>query len=172
MADPPKSQMKTVPAAAATATLGSTTTTGSAPQQAVHPPESKMMTVSAVARLMPSPPARVDSRNAKSAEPAGRGAGQGRQGGVNGKEADRLAGQQLSGGQASGARAAQAGRQQLAPPSPQPTHPGLPTGCVEVLHGLMPLVGGGGAVQALVLEALEPHVVCMAAGNIKGIQGK
>jgi hypothetical protein len=36
----------------------------------------------------------------------------------------------------------------------------------------MPLVGGGGAVQALVLEALEPHVVCMAAGNIKGIQGK
>ena len=28
-----------------------------------------MMTVSAVARLMPSPPARVDSRNAKSLEP-------------------------------------------------------------------------------------------------------
>lgn len=31
--------------------------------------ESKMMTVSAVARLMPSPPARVDSRNAKSVLP-------------------------------------------------------------------------------------------------------
>lgn len=39
-------------------------------------PESKMMTVSAVARLMPSPPARVDSRKAKSWEPA-----RGRQGG-------------------------------------------------------------------------------------------
>ena len=33
-------------------------------------PESKMMTVSAVARLMPRPPARVESRNAKSGEPA------------------------------------------------------------------------------------------------------
>ena len=31
--------------------------------------ESKMMTVSAVARLMPRPPARVDSRNAKSVDP-------------------------------------------------------------------------------------------------------
>lgn len=31
--------------------------------------ESKMMTVSAVARLMPKPPARVLSRNAKSVDP-------------------------------------------------------------------------------------------------------
>lgn len=47
---------------------------------ALFSPESKMMTVSAVARLMPRPPARVDSRKAKSAEPAGRHRGGAQQG--------------------------------------------------------------------------------------------
>ena len=31
---------------------------------------------------------------------------------------------------------------------------------VEALHGLVARLGGGGAVEALVLEAAQAHVVC------------
>jgi hypothetical protein len=39
-------------------------------QDKEHLPESKMMTVSAVAKLIPNPPARVDNKKQKSTEPS------------------------------------------------------------------------------------------------------
>ena len=122
----------------------------SRPRPARRPPESKMMTVSAVARLMPSPPARVDSRKAKSAEPADRCRARGAVGRREGEAWCSVARWRSAGCP----RLHQQTRRDAAPP---------PTLGVEVVHGLVAQVGGRGAVQALVLVALEPHVVWVMA---------
>lgn len=166
-----------------------------------------MMTVSAVAKLMPSPPARVDSKKAKSWEPA---AGAGPQA----REAHTTRPWRFAAWKAAVGRTAA----QLRRTGALCVLPGLPTndptplswaatrwlhlhaawqwqaqargpactatqqhlrraplatrltGGIEVLHSLVAQVGGGGAVQPLVLEAAQAHVVCKGGGAGGGTQ--